>query len=80
MFYNGEGRLGTRPLAESEQSKAYQPFVHFIPFLAIVAGGSTFGEEQGFAEDDLLDGFVMIEKIISKNDFVLGITAGGHTR
>ena len=48
-------------------------------FLAIVAGGSTFGEEQGFAED-LLDGYEMIEKLINENDFVLGITAGGHTR
>ena len=45
-----------------------------------MAGGSTFGEELGFAEDDLLDGYEMVEKIVCKNDFVLGITAGGHTR
>lgn len=55
--------------------------IHSILFLlAVVAGGSTFDQEKGFAEDDLLDGYETIEKLICKNDFVLGITAGGHTR
>ena len=62
-------------------SFVWSDFAFISRSLAVVAGGSTFDQEKGFAEDDLLDGYeAMIKKLIGKNDFVLGITAGGHTR
>lgn len=48
--------------------------IFFIIIAAVMAGGySCLNEEQGFAEDCILDGYQIIENLnVNKNDFVLG--------
>lgn len=37
-----------------------------------MAGNESFNEEHGIAEDYILDGYRIVEKLVNKNDFVLG--------